>query len=205
MIPASHIKFSDDRKTAWVVFDDDDNERLARSSRAFISDLDRPCSTCGGRGEVVVSGGYYTADDWPIPVRYGPCPDCHGSGRPCFEIEVRTECTCERRTIGGGAGWYDHATDCPVRSIKGYLASDGWHFVRTLTVSVMKGTVALITDGTKPCDNGEAHIRDDGPGYLPMNRWVAMPARGVGEYVRLPSAAAPGMFAVLLDIHKGTT
>jgi hypothetical protein len=24
-------------------------------------------------------------------------------------------CTCERRVIGGGAGWYDHATDCAYR------------------------------------------------------------------------------------------
>ena len=81
----------------------------------------------------------------------------------------------------------------------------GHPMTKTLSVSVVEGMVLPVVDGTKPCDNGEAHIRDDGPGYLPMNRWVAMPARGVGEYVRLPSAAAPGMFAVLLDIHKGTT
>ena len=80
-IPASHIKFSDDRKTAWVVFDDDDNERLARSSRAFVSDLDRPCDRCHGKLE------YRTSDNWRSDVL--PC-DCR-FGQHCFDIEVVTK------------------------------------------------------------------------------------------------------------------
>ena len=108
MIPASHIKFSDDRKTAWVVFDDDDNERLARSSHAFVSDLDRPCSTCGGHGSIPnnrIGGGWM--DD---------CEFCHGSGRPCFDIDVAPEYIA--------AGW-----DWPGPSL------------HRLTVSVVEGMV----------------------------------------------------------------
>ena len=196
-IPASHIKFSDDRKTAWVVFDDDDNERLARSSHAFVSDLDRPCDTCGG-------SGCNKGRPNPSHVDCIPCPACHGSGRPCFEIEVRTECTCERRTIGGGAGWYDHATDCPVRSIKGYLASEGSHFVRTLAVSVVPGMVLPIVDEMDILNGATVpttHIIYRRKWDDSVQTWLCIMTEPGASVVTLPSAAAPGMFAVRLNVH----
>ena len=184
-IPASHIKFSDDRTTAWLVVSADPSEY------GWDVALNRPCDTCDGTLEqLIVERGV---------VR---CPDCHGSGRHCFEIEVRTECTCERRTIGGGAGWYDHATDCPVRSIKGYLASDGWHFVRTLTVSVVEGMVVGLYPYTATrIDSRDevlhATISRDG------SHWTLFPPCGASgtEVIMLPDDAAPGMTAVRLNVH----
>ena len=174
-IPASHIKFSDDRTTAWLVVSADPSEY------GWDVALNRPCDTCDGSLEqLIVERGV---------VR---CPDCHGSGRHCFEIEVRTECTCERRTIGGGAGWYDHATDCPVRSIKGYLASDGWHFVRTLTVSVVPGMVL------GPLDDGQFVGESD---YWYEEPNILRHFHDDQNDITLPDAAAVGMFAVWFNVH----
>ena len=78
MIPADHITFDGD--TAWLVFGDDDNERMFFPA-AWVTDLDRPCDTCDGVGFVkqIYTGTVLLRE---------PCPaDCI-DGRHTFEIEV---------------------------------------------------------------------------------------------------------------------
>ena len=87
MIPADHITIDGD--TAWLVFGDDDNERMFLPAE-WATDLDRPCDTCDGH-----------PPEWD---HYGKCPDCI-DGRHTFEIDVQTcdvyDCAA---CIGDGPG-----------------------------------------------------------------------------------------------------
>lgn len=83
MIPADHIAFNDDG-TTWLVFGDDDNERMFLPAE-WADDLDRPCDTCGGNWQ-----DYLEPLDRDGNV-VSPCPDCHGTGRHTFDIEVADE------------------------------------------------------------------------------------------------------------------
>jgi len=186
-IPASHIKFSDDRKTAWVVFDDDDNERLARSSHAFVSDLDRPCDTCGG-------SGCNKGRPNPSHVDCIPCPACHGSGRPCFDIEVK----CSADQCRGGwisfPEWAGEIVACDE-------CVDG---VRTLTVSVVPGMVLPIVDEMDILNGATVpttHIIYRRKWDDSVQTWLCIMTEPGASVVTLPSAAAPGMFAVRLNVH----
>lgn len=84
----------------------------------------------------------------------------------------RTECECERRRIGGGAEWYGHATDCPVRSIKGVLARDGWHFRGTIPPS---WAVEMADERCPTCDGP---VKVDGASDDDMSRFWAKVATG---------------------------
>jgi hypothetical protein len=111
-----------------------------------------------------------------------PCDTCDGSGSfPAIQSQT------------------DPCPDCDgsKRHTFNIHLSEGQH--ETLSVHVVE--VLEIRDGSKPCDDGTAHIRDDGPQYLSANRYVSMPARGMGEYITLPADAAPGMYAVRLAVH----
>ena len=79
MIPASDIRFSEDGTRAWVVASDPRN--------VWGSDTmnDRPCDTClcPGDGDLCGDGG---------PHQIGAsCPDCSGTGRHTFNIEVAVQ------------------------------------------------------------------------------------------------------------------
>jgi hypothetical protein len=75
MIPANHISFNDDGSEAWVVY--------ATGYEADVCKLlDRPCDTCGGNWQ-----DYMEPLDRDGSV-VSPCPDCDGTGRHTFTIEV---------------------------------------------------------------------------------------------------------------------
>ena len=115
---------------------------------------------------------------WWTAVQANPCPACFGSGRHCFDITVE---------------WPVCEPECPVI-----------HPGRTLTVSVVPGMVLPMFDWTGTYDPART------PAHLSLSRdgthWTYFPQQGHGRtsVIKLPSAA-PGMTAVLLNIHKGTT
>lgn len=109
MIPANSIHFNEDG-TAWWVFD----EHLTTMQR---EEADRPCDACDGDLETLI-------------VRHGVvrCPDCHGTGRHVFGIEVECDesvnhhpestspCTSTRRVFvvpGMVLGIFDPVAGCP--------------------------------------------------------------------------------------------
>ena len=109
MIGVDQIEFSDDGTALVVFWPNEDDEQLAVYRVA-----DRPCDTCDGSGEqdwIIDNGG--RPGNYPTP-----CPDCFGSGRLCFEIEVEGE-------------WEPRMTED-----------------RTLIVSVQPGMVEQQDDGT---------------------------------------------------------
>ena len=71
MIPASHWHDNGDG-SAWWVIDTHGDHRLQRGW------LDRPCDTCDGEGNI-----WDDDDDGSYD-----CPDCDGTGRHAFTIEV---------------------------------------------------------------------------------------------------------------------
>ena len=98
MTAADHIKFSDDGTEAWL---EDDRGFDAHA-------LARTCDTCEGTGLI---DRHISGDE---------CPDCHGSGRHCFDITV--ECSGD---------------DCQVM----LPVENASEWVHTLTVSVVPGMV----------------------------------------------------------------
>jgi hypothetical protein len=138
--------------------------------------LDRPCATCGG-----MPLGFDGFHD---------CPDCSGTGRHTFIVEVENEeWHCETCNDSGISHTGDTASDC------GYCPTD-----HTYRVSVVPGMVLPIVTMTQACS-------DDQP--LPF---IIAPAIGynavIAGYpdaehetvVTLPSAAAPGLWAVKLRV-----
>jgi hypothetical protein len=64
-------------------------------------------------------------------------------------------------------------------------------------LSIVPGMILPIVDRPSgPRADGSSHIRDDGPGYQPRNRWVLMLERRMGDYITLPSGARPSRWAV---------
>jgi hypothetical protein len=176
-IPASSIHFNGDGTAWWVLAND--AWIGDRSAGALLSDNDRPCVTCGGSGEAMLTNlGWAFRDD-----HEHNCPDCDGTGRPAFTVEVPT------------------ATAAQV------LAGPYIPGPRSLRVSIREGMVLPIKGG-KPntpmwqegerlihmMKNSAFVIRARGGGWL---------AKGVEQVITLPPDARPGMWAVLLDIHEG--
>ena len=75
MTPADHIRI--DAVTALVVFGDDDNERIFFPAE-WVTDLDRPCDTCGGDGAL----SERTTRSSFLP------RSCDGTGRHTFTVEA---------------------------------------------------------------------------------------------------------------------
>ena len=170
MIPATHFLPLHDG-TAWVVFGDDDNERDFFPAE-WVTDLDRPCDTCDG-GTFEIDKGF----------NGGVCPECAGSGRHTFDVEVEcwndgTEMVCPRGstcspTCGGWATYRVHVLDVlPIRQ---------W----ASTLNPPLGRWLAMNGGS-----GRYSIQEcDGIGLTshPSN-------------VTLPPAARPGMWAVKVRI-----
>ena len=198
MIPASHIKFSDDRKTAWWVTQNEPwgcagcgrilTTRTGCIGRTLgvahiTKPLDRPCDTCDGTG-CDIDFCRECGDEYEDPCdRHaehvnqtdddGCCPACFGSGRPCFDIEVVTK----------AGGRFTPRTE-----------------YETLTVSVVPGMVMPIVDDLGPVFDRSVHVRLTGGGIA----WLATPRLDGGwqhTEIDLPSAAAVGGTAVRLDVH----
>jgi hypothetical protein len=157
MIPASHWHDNGDG-TAWRIMDHDYREGPGL-------DPDRPCDTCGGQTR-------YEGDNFH-------CPDCSGTGRHTFTVEVETFTVFD--------------------------ASDGGRGIRyepsTHRVSVVPGGMVLpIVDDVGPVPS-ETHIRITGGGIA----WLAERIEGGGwrhTEITLPPAAAPGMWAVKLAVQS---
>jgi hypothetical protein len=131
-------------------------------------DLDRPCDTwrpiCNRIGT-----GFGKPD-------HNGCPDCHGSKRHTFTLDVREPCRSD---------------------------VDRWNDIKTLSVHVVEvlpiiewDTVDLGLPHPVPCMTIDPHgnaLEADEAGV----DWFKAHDR------TLPPDAAPGMFAVRLAIHKG--
>lgn len=134
-------------------------------------DLERPC------------------ESWrPVCNRIGPnfgkpdhngCSDCGSTGRHTFDIEV--ECP----TCTGRAEW------CGFDGIGNPACSNG---VTTYRVSIVPGTVLLIADRDDLSPTALIFINESGNAYL------YDPSERINLPVFLPSAAAPGMWAVKLKV-----
>jgi hypothetical protein len=163
VIPADHIAIDGD--TAWVVIP----ERFTTHPPADWTSKDRPCDTCGGCGAVDIP------EDEEHFNLTEPCPDCDGTGRHTFEIEVAN----------------------PNRP-------DGWLFpARTLRVSVVPGMVLPITEDTDAVPKHDPHIiQFDGRcGGEPYTEFVPCDGRQTDDPIdHFPPAAEPGMWAVQLRI-----
>jgi hypothetical protein len=123
-------------------------------------------------------------------------------GRHTFTVEVECDrCLTDARgyEMTGGAEWKlpdgRWVRACYSCGDPERFASPGSGFIEH-RLSIVPGMILPIRDGTKPCADGSSHIRDDGPGYQPRNRWVLMLERKMGDYVTLPSGARPGRWAV---------
>jgi hypothetical protein len=155
-IPSTAIAI--DGNTAWWV----------RVFNGAADAYNRPCDTCDtydGLGCIGFPDGY---DD--------PCPDCHGTGRHTFTLDVREPCRSD---------------------------VDRWNDIKTLSVHVVEvlpiiewDTVDLGLPHPVPCMTIDPHgnaLEADEAGV----DWFKAHDR------TLPPDAAPGMFAVRLAIHKG--
>lgn len=70
---------------AWLVLEGHAVRGERRwDSRRYMSDLDRPCSTCGGTRKV--PGMNRSPGDLLFP-----CPACNGTGRHTFDLEVEAD------------------------------------------------------------------------------------------------------------------
>jgi hypothetical protein len=122
VIPASHISFNNDG-TAWYVF--------SESAKWWADIKDRPCDTCLGTKLRVVS----SPDGSEVYHGPGPCPDCNGTGRHTFTIEV---------------AWQTEVDAYESQSYR---------------VSVIPGMVLPIVDGDQCPENPHVAMNPDGTSW----------------------------------------
>jgi hypothetical protein len=156
-----------DGTTAWLVVDE--------ANQIGFTHYGRPCDTCKGYGQEA------TAHDGTVAGGYVDCPDCGGTGRHTFTLDVREPCRSE--------------VDC-------------WNDIKTFTVHVVE--VLPIVDATAPQQTVRADIIDWGEKHHRNSptRFVYMPAdqTTAGTYLpAFPTSAAPGKYAVRLAIHESET
>jgi hypothetical protein len=176
MIPADSITFNDDG-TAWLV-----EEALPDSPSGWPATRnDYPCDTCGGGLEEA-----FQWRDWQTVSMIQDCPDCDGTGRHTFTVEV-----------GGHS-----RTPSLSMELSGEAPCDGC--VRTYRVSVVPGMVLRIISMSAAC-------ADDAPPLpfiiSPVRRGEATVIAGYPDadhetVITLPPAAQPGMWAVKLRVEK---
>jgi hypothetical protein len=155
MIPSSSIAFNEGGTAWWVVHGPADYHDHDGA-------LDRPCDTCDGKGQ--------TAEHWFA------CPDCDGTGRHTFTIEV------------------EH--------VEQFMNGSWINTTRTLRVSVSPGMVLPIMRHPLESNGDTRYIVMDRHGdfYLfdhdcPTTEWPTV-------LDPFPPHAKPGMWAVLLDVHQ---
>ena len=193
MISADRIKVSDDGRRAWWAWGGNGTAHPP----ADLLVLDRLCDLCNGTKKV--RGVNAGPGDLPFT-----CPDCHGSGRHCFDIEVRADgpepcnrhdpcdCGCYRDAYGG-------RPHCKMGC--GFDDPSSWP-VRTLTVSVVPNMVLPVVGlhpfGPLTHADGYALLLPDGTGQV----WQAAGMED-STIIDLPAATNPGDWLVALDIHQG--
>lgn len=199
MIPADHF----DPQTGWLVVPacphPQEPEAAPHGSpldHVGAQLLDRPCDTACNYGCDMYG------DHGPLACENGCCPDCDGTGRHTFTIEVEAS-GCEHRYTDHGGGNYTAWEKC--RDCK--AARDGYGmtpWVKRLRVHVAPGMVLPIyakpSDGTE----GEPKVTILGPtdqGRVLGLYWRNYPHDNPAEVITLPPTAAPGMWAAQLAIH----
>jgi hypothetical protein len=160
-IPSTAITIDD--TTAWWVIDLKTAWRRKHDNR--------PCDTCDGR----------KGTSGIIPYEYAryrtPCPDCHGTGRHCFTLDVEGECM----SIANGR----------LRRYDGFAISV--HVVEVLEIVERDGSIdmagRLVTHHVTTGLMGSSVTTSiwDGREHL--------------KIITLPADAAPGMYAVRLAVH----
>lgn len=186
MTPADHWHDNGDG-TAWLVFDD----HAVRGdrwwdSRRYMSDLGRPCDTCGGFCRLRENA----ADS------YGrPCPDCDGTGRHTFDVEVECSCACHRLHSK-----YPGLS----RDALGQCKRDGSCVGGTLTyrASIVPGMVLPLVAIDQHNTIGHYIVQTQPSGRCWELDNTDFPVKQHGDSdITLPAAAAPGIYAVKLRIH----
>ena len=174
MIPANHITINGD--TAWWVFDHG-------LQLIDLAAADVPCDGC-------FNGEYPIWDHNDVEVE---CPDCDGTGRHTFAIEVECVGTLMPNDHGG-------------------LTCDGGcsdypYGVVTHRVHVVPSMVVPIVDvwgdhESAPRNGRVVDLGNQGHAWVvditSKADWQLQPV----ERITLPPAAKPGMWAVQLAVHQ---
>jgi hypothetical protein len=169
-IPRTDIAIDNETDTAWLV------------AEGHTSFHDRPCDTCRGRKDFHPTYGDHSKCPPKLCQYFGiGCPDCDGTGRHTFTLDVDTNV--------GWRGIEDGPPNLPdIFTV---------HVVQVLPI-VEWDTVDLGLPHAVPCmtidphGNGLEVTERDAHDYFGINR-------------TLPASAAPGKYAVQLAIHESDT
>ena len=162
MIPADHITFDGDM--AWWVLDED-----YEFDSVHARSLDRPCEWCQR---------HLSSGAWPN------CPDCNGTGRHTFQIEVECDVCADR------AEW------CGFDGIGNPLCSNG---TVALRVSIVPGMVLPIVSAEQY--RNDMSLR--GPFVIAYSDGTTSVYHNTSDIrvTPLPPAAKPGDWAVQLNVQ----
>jgi len=159
MIPADRIHFNDDG-TAWLV-----EEALPDSPSGWPATRnDRPCDTCGGSMYVWPEGSSFRSNT--------PCPDCDGTGRHTFTIEVENDT---------------------------YLIDPSFTYRVSVAPGMV---LPIVSTGGAYLTSSAIVLADEGPVGSAVIVRISGPLVTYHEIVTLPPAAKPGMWAVKLNVLK---
>jgi hypothetical protein len=199
MIPRTHIEFNDDHTKAWLVMPADPistafmirNEWFPCSSDGvpdWWAALDRPCETCNGRK--AVEAEFWDLTDPNNHLGWVDCPDCHGTGRHTFAIDIKCPTYGDTHigSVRAGTGRCEHGG-----------CTGG---ILTFRVSVVPGMVLpILTVGVEgyPTDPPEQFVWITKKGVLRVVNCVEKSDTHCGQ---APSAATKGMYAVKLAVHQ---
>lgn len=173
MIPSDRIHDNGDG-TAWLVIGGPDHDARIQGVEGWKWD-DRPCDTCGGDGEFAndLNEGHWQ-----------DCPDCAGTGRHTFEIEVDTP---KYITFPSGASY------TPTIRLRASVVPD-------MVLPIVSGAACE----SPPPRVHHVCIHEHPDGFLipPNNAQLLMGGlHDSSRAITLPPAAAPGMFAIKLESH----
>ena len=173
MIPATHFRDNGDGTAWWVL--------TAFENWIINDDRDRVCGTCGGHG-------YHYPEETGVPTG---CDCLHG--RHTFDVEVEAS-GCEHKYTDHTGGNYTAMERC--RDCK--ASRDGYGFspwIKQRRVSIIPGMILPIIANSNDWEHGVTnHI--DLMGSTVILRTNTDGFEQDHEIITLPSAAAPGMYAV---------
>jgi hypothetical protein len=162
MIPADHFGPTVNGEAWWV---------MDEAPHSGLNAIDRPCDTCDGSGLRVAS----SPDGREVYHGPGLCPDCDGTGRHTFDIEVACEACGDRH-------------DIPIGNSSGGA---------TYRVSVVLGMVLPIVDVVDECpEHSHLCVFYD----RRTNRWSFSDDTKLDPVTALPPDAKPGMWAVKVAV-----
>jgi hypothetical protein len=179
MIPVDRITFTDDGHAWWIV---KPVHRMGVTNTvgddyddpSWFMSLDRPCGTCDGHrwDWKRCADEDLQVDD---PVDYYPCPDCI-DGRHTFDIEVEDVDEWDQ-SFSVNAYRVSVVPGMVLPIVRYSVEANGGPYIVKLSAPKMSGeSHCVITPGTEPDGSWQYHS------------------------TTLPTAAAPGMFAVKLRV-----